>query len=97
MLIARYVVFAMIAMLANLAVQRAVLALPSPHAPLAYPLALGAGTLAGLVIKYLLDKRWIFYDFSQGVRAVLGLAIGYVVKYRLDLRFVFSQSRGVPA
>ncbi len=69
MLIARYVVFAVIAMLANLAVQRAVLAFPSPHAPLAYPLALGAGTLAGLVIKYLLDKRWIFYDFSQGFGA----------------------------
>ncbi len=65
----RYIVFAVIATLANLAVQRLVLAVPEPKAALAYPLALGAGTLAGLVIKYLLDKRWIFHDFSQGVEA----------------------------
>ncbi|MCR9180540.1 MAG: GtrA family protein [Erythrobacteraceae bacterium] len=65
----RYIAFAVIATLANLAVQRLVLAVPEPQAALAYPLALGAGTLAGLVIKYLLDKRWIFHDFSQGVEA----------------------------
>lgn len=65
----RYVAFAVIATLANLAVQRLALALPGLPAMLAYPLALGAGTLAGLVIKYLLDKRWIFHDFSQGIEA----------------------------
>lgn len=68
-LVARYVAFAVIATLANLAVQRAVLAFPPPQPSLGHPLALGAGTLAGLVIKYLLDKRWIFHDFAQGLGA----------------------------
>lgn len=68
-IIARYVAFAVTAMLANLAVQRLVLAFPTPQAVLAYPMALGAGTLTGLIIKYILDKRWIFHDFSQGLGA----------------------------
>jgi len=28
----------------------------------------GAGTIVGLIIKYLLDKRWIFYDLATGVK-----------------------------
>ena len=28
-----------------------------------------AGTVVGLIIKYLLDKRWIFADPSTGLRA----------------------------
>ena len=31
--------------------------------------AVGAGTIVGLVVKYLLDKRWIFADTSTGVKA----------------------------
>ena len=31
--------------------------------------AVAAGTLVGLVVKYLLDKRWIFADTSTGVKA----------------------------
>ena len=27
-----------------------------------------AGTIVGLIIKYLLDKRWIFYDIGNGLR-----------------------------
>lgn len=63
----RYGVFAAIAMIANLAAQRVVL--------LAHPLGNGfalavlAGTALGLVIKYMLDKRWIFYDRSTGLRS----------------------------
>lgn len=30
-------------------------------------LALGFGTLVGLVVKFVLDKRWIFFDQTQGV------------------------------
>lgn len=38
-------------------------------APLGLTLAIAAGTATGLVVKYLLDKRWIFADRSRGVRA----------------------------
>ena len=31
--------------------------------------AVAAGTLVGLVVKYVLDKRWIFADTSTGVKA----------------------------
>lgn len=65
-LVLRYIAFAVVATLANLLVQRGVLAAVAFGG---YPLALGAGTIAGLVIKYLLDKRWIFHDFSRGVGA----------------------------
>ncbi|WP_245779249.1 GtrA family protein [Albimonas pacifica] len=39
------------------------------HGPLALTLAIGFGTAVGLVVKYLLDKRWIFFDRSTGARA----------------------------
>jgi putative flippase GtrA len=63
----RYVAFAVVAVLVNLAVQRLVL-LGGDSGPW-FTLALGAGTLAGLVVKYLLDKRWIFYDRTRGAVA----------------------------
>ncbi|RBI76908.1 GtrA family protein [Roseovarius sp. TE539] len=67
-LILRYAAFAVIATLANLAVQRMVLALSGPMSPgMALALAIGAGTIAGLLIKYVLDKRWIFLDLSTGL------------------------------
>lgn len=65
-LIVRYALFAAIATLANLAIQRAVL--PSDPDTQAYAIALCAGTVTGLVVKYLLDKRWIFFDTGSGVR-----------------------------
>lgn len=66
-LVLRYAGFAVLAVLANLAVQRAVLAaVPSPRG---FALALLAGTAAGLVLKYLLDKRWIFGDRETGLGA----------------------------
>lgn len=66
----RYTLFAALATLANLAVQRGVLALPAgPAEALAYPAALAAGTGVGLVVKFLLDKRWIFFDRSEGAGA----------------------------
>jgi putative flippase GtrA len=63
----RYALFAMIAMAANLAIQRVVLQYTG-HAQ-AFHLALLAGTLVGLVIKYAFDKRWIFADSSRGLAA----------------------------
>lgn len=63
----RYGLFAALAILANLATQRGVLALTGQGFGL-LP-ALIAGTAVGLVLKYLLDKRWIFEDRSSGLAA----------------------------
>lgn len=66
-LAARYAGFAVVATVTNLGTQR--ILLPAEPAVLDYSVALGAGTLAGLVVKYLLDKRWIFFDRAAGLRA----------------------------
>jgi len=63
----RYIAFAVIATAGNLATQRLVMQV-SEHV-LAFHLALLAGTVIGLVIKYALDKRWIFADAAQGLAA----------------------------
>ncbi|WP_246525465.1 GtrA family protein [Thalassovita aquimarina] len=64
-LVLRYAGFAGLATLANLAAQRLVLA-GIPGQP-GFVLAVICGTGAGLVLKYLLDKRWIFFDQSGGI------------------------------
>lgn len=66
-LVFRYAAFAVIATIANLGVQRLILTQGSDG--MTFALAVGAGTLVGLVIKYLLDKRWIFYNLDTGVKA----------------------------
>ncbi len=66
-LVFRYTIFAVLATLANLATQRGVLWLGDSGT--LFVLAVGAGTIVGLVIKYILDKRWIFGDMSVGVKA----------------------------
>lgn len=63
----RYVGFAILATLGNLAIQRLTMRLIEP--PAGFYLALAAGTAAGLAIKYLLDKRWIFEDQTRGLAA----------------------------
>ena len=68
MMFVRYVVFAVIATLANLAAQEVVIRL-APVAPLT--LSILAGTVAGFVLKYLLDKRWVFDDGYHGHRQEL--------------------------
>lgn len=65
-LILRYAAFAVIATAANLAAQLAVLHFGQTGAHFAA--AVGAGTLIGLIVKYLLDKRWIFQDAATGLR-----------------------------
>ena len=66
-LVFRYTVFAVIATLANLAMQRLVLI--GGDSAVWFMAAVAAGTLIGLVVKYVLDKRWIFADTSTGVKA----------------------------
>ncbi len=63
----RYAAFAVIATLANLGAQRVVLAMLDAKGELAA--AILAGTAVGLVVKYVLDKRWIFFDASTGIAA----------------------------
>ncbi|MEW9855771.1 GtrA family protein [Novosphingobium sp. M1R2S20] len=65
-LVARYALFAVIATVANLGIQR--LVLRAGEGMSFYIAAVFAGTLAGLVIKYALDKRWIFFDPGTGLR-----------------------------
>lgn len=62
----RYGCFAVLATIANLAAQRAVLSLG--EGAVLFVVAVGVGTLVGLVVKYVLDKRWIFYDRASGAR-----------------------------
>lgn len=66
MLVLRYAAFAVVATLVNLGVQRVVLA--AGDGGMVLILAMGAGTAAGLVVKYALDKRWIFDDRTRGAR-----------------------------
>lgn len=66
-LIVRYALFALIATVANLLSQRLVLTFG--ESALQFAAAVAAGTVTGLVVKYILDKRWIFHDRSSGLRA----------------------------
>jgi putative flippase GtrA len=65
-LILRYAGFAVVATVVNLAAQR--LVLQFGQTAFLFACAVGCGTLSGLVTKYLLDKRWIFFDTETGLR-----------------------------
>ncbi|HIK24023.1 MULTISPECIES: GtrA family protein [unclassified Thermosynechococcus] len=64
-LIIRYTVFAVIATFMNLFFQRIILIIDNsfPY----FVAAVAVGTLVGLVVKYYLDKRWIFFDHKKGI------------------------------
>ena len=66
-LLIRYSAFAVIATVANLGAQRVVLM--AGDGPLHFALAVLAGTALGLVVKYVLDKNWIFADTETGMKA----------------------------
>lgn len=66
-LVFRYVLFAILAILVNLLAQRCVLSLGESGT--LFALAILTGTASGLILKYLLDKRWIFADKSTGFKA----------------------------
>jgi putative flippase GtrA len=68
MMFIRYVVFAGIATLANLATQDAVVRI-TPLSPLALSILMGTAT--GFILKYLLDKKWVFDDGYSGHRREL--------------------------
>lgn len=58
-----YIVFAALATITNVTTQA--LALRAYNGPAALMLSIAAGTGAGLIIKYLLDKRYIFRFFAR--------------------------------
>jgi putative flippase GtrA len=64
-ILVRYVLFAVVATLVNLAAQEIAIRL-APVAPLTVSIL--AGTAAGFAVKYVLDKNWIFYDAYTGHR-----------------------------
>ncbi|HYP57671.1 MAG TPA: GtrA family protein [Beijerinckia sp.] len=64
-LLLRYVLFAIIAGAMNLGSQAVVIRL-APVEPL--ELSILAGTGVGFVVKYILDKRWIFFDNYDGAK-----------------------------
>lgn len=66
-LVARYSAFAVIATVANLLTQR--LSLAVYEGGFAVPLAIFVGTVVGLVVKFHLDKRWIFFDVSKDAQS----------------------------
>jgi len=55
----RYVLFALLATAANLLVQEASIRLV-PQVHLTFSML--AGTIAGFILKYVLDKKWVFED-----------------------------------
>lgn len=65
-LIFRYTAFAVLATTCNLSTQRIILQSYSTDAHFAA--AIGGGTIIGLIVKYVLDKRWIFYDIETGAK-----------------------------
>ena len=62
-MVTRYVMFAIVAMLANVATQEFVIRI-SRFAPLT--LSILAGTAAGFILKYILDKWFVFEDGFDG-------------------------------
>ena len=64
-LVFRYALFAFFATVANLMAQRAIFGLVIVVLVAA---ALCTGTMVGLVLKYFLDKYWIFKDLSSSLK-----------------------------
>jgi putative flippase GtrA len=59
LMFARYLVFALIGTSGNLSTQEIVIRI-LPMAPLS--ISILAGTIAGFILKYVLDKHWVFRD-----------------------------------
>ncbi len=62
-MVIRYILFALISTVANLGFQ--FLSFQLYGGFMAIYVAMAVGTLAGLVVKYILDKRYIFYHETQ--------------------------------
>jgi len=74
-LVVSYSLFAVLSILTNLLIQRVVNSLY--NGPLELYAGMAAGTLAGLVVKYLLDKRYIFHYRTKSAAHNIGTFILY--------------------
>lgn len=75
--VVKYTAFAIIATVLNLLTQEFVVQLAS--GPGALYLAIIAGTLTGLLCKYLLDKHYIFAIISRSTQEDMGRFLAYSV------------------
>ena len=66
MLAVKYTIFALISTLVNLLFQWISFKIYSGF--LSLYIAMAMGTLAGLIVKYILDKKWIFYHKPKSKR-----------------------------
>lgn len=73
-ILARYALFCVIAGVMNILTQAAVFRLVS-FQPLAVSIL--AGTAVGFIVKYFLDKHWIFFDDYGDVRREVGKVVLY--------------------
>lgn len=62
----RYIIFCLIATLVNLGTQRVFIELIFQNK---YLIALLFGTLFGLITKYILDKKYIFFNYDVSIRS----------------------------
>lgn len=102
-LVAWYSIFAAISIMANIGSQK--LAFWLYQGPLAVPLSVCVGTGVGLVIKYALDKAWIFRyphrSVAHGVQTfamytAMGLGTTFIfwgVEFTADALFHFENAR----
>ena len=60
-----YTFFAIISTFSNLITQRFIISFSQSN--LFYLIAIFCGTLVGLLIKFFLDKKWIFFDKTSGL------------------------------
>lgn len=65
--IIQYAFFAFIASVINLATQRIILFYGKSN--LFFAIAILIGTFFGLIVKYFLDKRWIFHYKTSGIKS----------------------------
>ena len=65
--VALYIIFAIIATISNLSTQRLILSINKSN--LFFLISLVFGTLVGLLIKFFLDKNWIFFDNTRGLKS----------------------------
>ena len=65
-LITKYFFFSVAATLINIFSQRIILSISETNLYLF--LAISTGTFLGLIVKYFLDKKWIFFDKVSGIR-----------------------------
>ena len=84
----RYVLFAVVAGLGNLGAQE-VAARILPQVPLMFPILVG--TAVGFIVKYILDKKWIFQDSFEAHAQEVQKVLKYGV-FSLATTLLFGQT-----